>query len=124
MKRNGDIMETQNYIANELEGAGWPEEAEAMRNGDTVDDVLARLRDEHYPPEDLIEWLEGERPAVMFDRFALEIKLGNAAMQSGPDVADALRKVADRIENGLEARGRIRDANGNTVGEYGPEARA
>lgn len=57
----------------------------------------------------------------MFDRFTLTIELGNAAMQSGPDVAAALRAVADRIEHDLEARGTIRDENGNTVGSYGPE---
>jgi hypothetical protein len=54
----------------------------------------------------------------MFDVFTLTIKLGNSAMQSGPDVAAALRDVAERIENGLEARGAIRDANGNTVGHF------
>lgn len=57
---------------------------------------------------------------VMFDRFDLHIELGNEAMQSGPDVADALRTVADKIEHDLEAQGAIRDANGNTVGAYGP----
>lgn len=58
---------------------------------------------------------------VMYDTFALTIELGNDTMQSGPDVAGALREVADRIEHDLEARGTIRDANGNTVGRYGPE---
>ncbi len=57
---------------------------------------------------------------VMFDRFELKIDLGNDAMQGGPDVARALRKVADRIEDDLEARGKILDDNGNTVGTYGP----
>ena len=55
---------------------------------------------------------------VMFDTFRLEIELGNASMQGGPDVAAALREIADRIENDLEARGNIRDANGNTVGHF------
>jgi hypothetical protein len=41
-------------------------------------------------------------------------------MQGGPDVATALRNIADRIENDLEARGNIKDANGNTVGTFGP----
>lgn len=59
-------------------------------------------------------------PETMFEAFSLKIELGNAAMQSGPDVARALREVADRIEHGLEARGSIRDENGNTVGTYGP----
>ena len=58
---------------------------------------------------------------MMFDSFKLEIELGNDSMQSGPDVARALRQVAIRIENNLEARGAIVDANGNTVGHYGPE---
>jgi hypothetical protein len=44
-------------------------------------------------------------PEVMFDRFELSIELGNDAMQGGPDVAEALREVADRIENGLEDPG-------------------
>lgn len=54
----------------------------------------------------------------MFDMFKLMIELGNDGMQSGPDVAQALRDIADRIENGLEARGAIIDANGNTVGQW------
>jgi hypothetical protein len=56
----------------------------------------------------------------MYDRFDLSIELGNDAMQDGLDVAAALREIADRIEHDLEARGKVRDANGNTVGEYGP----
>lgn len=57
------------------------------------------------------------------DRFTLTIELGNDAMQAGPDVAAALRAVADRIESDLlaasdEGRGTIRDANGNTVGRW------
>lgn len=57
---------------------------------------------------------------VMYDTFTLRIELGNDAMQFGPDVAAALRKAADRIENGLEARGYVHDANGNVVGQFGP----
>lgn len=55
---------------------------------------------------------------VMFDTFRVEITLGNEAMQNGPDVAEALREIASRIENELEARGAIRDGNGNTVGYF------
>jgi hypothetical protein len=58
---------------------------------------------------------------VMFDTFQLHIELGNDTMRAGPDVARALREVADAIEHELEARGSIRDLNGNTVGHYGPE---
>lgn len=56
----------------------------------------------------------------MFDDFDLHIDLGNDGMQSGVDVAAALRTVADNIEHDLEARGVIVDGNGNTVGSYGP----
>jgi hypothetical protein len=49
--------------------------------------------------------------------FTLNIDLGNDAMQSGPDVADALRDVADRVEQG-HTFGKIIDGNGNTVGEF------
>jgi hypothetical protein len=57
---------------------------------------------------------------MFFDHFDVHIELGNDAMQGGPDVATALRNIADRIENDLEARGNIKDANGNTVGTFGP----
>lgn len=57
-------------------------------------------------------------PEVMFDTFTVKIELGNDGMQAGPDVAGALRDIADRIENQLEARGVVRDLNGNTVGKW------
>lgn len=69
-------------------------------------------------------------------KFSLSIDLGNAAMLSPDDVARALQKVAAHLE-GLVVRqtrhdeqqvfdGRIKDANGNTVGKWslalpGPE---
>ena len=56
---------------------------------------------------------------TMFDHFEVALELGNDAMQAGPDVARVLREIADRIENDFEARGTIRDANGNTVGTFG-----
>jgi len=57
-------------------------------------------------------------------KFTIEISLGNDAMQSGPDVAKALRKVADFIEAyesaaTLVGGGPIRDDNGNRVGKWG-----
>lgn len=59
--------------------------------------------------------------------FNLSIRLGNDAMQTGRDVAEALRKAADRVEsthddvnlddwNGLS--GGIRDLNGASVGRW------
>lgn len=48
--------------------------------------------------------------------FTLSIELGNVAMASAEMVADALRAVADRVTE--QDFGNIRDANGNTVGEW------
>jgi hypothetical protein len=49
--------------------------------------------------------------------FEMALHLGNVAMASASDVADALRKVALRLENGDTASA-ILDANGNTVGGW------
>lgn len=49
--------------------------------------------------------------------FEMALHLGNVAMASAGDVADALRKVAQRLENGHTASS-ILDANGNTVGGW------
>ncbi len=49
--------------------------------------------------------------------FNLRIELGNAAMQTPEDIADALRSVANKLESG-NTEGSIRDLNGNTVGEF------
>jgi hypothetical protein len=54
----------------------------------------------------------------MMDTFTLTIKLGNDAMQTGDDIADALMAVASKVRSGHE-QGRIQDENGNTVGEFG-----
>lgn len=50
--------------------------------------------------------------------FRLEVELGNEAMQTVEDVAQALE---DRVMEALlrgEPEGRIRDTNGNTVGRW------
>jgi hypothetical protein len=51
------------------------------------------------------------------EKFTLSIELGNEAMQTGEDVARALREVAKKLDGGDDS-GRIRDENGNTVGEW------
>ena len=51
-------------------------------------------------------------------RFKLEIRLGNDAMQTVSDIAEALERVAvGNIHNGQNT-GRIFDDNGNTVGTW------
>lgn len=52
--------------------------------------------------------------------FVLTLKMGNDGMQDEHDVARALRIEAEKIECfGLDhGPGRIRDINGNTVGEW------
>jgi hypothetical protein len=63
------------------------------------------------------------REATMYYRFELKIELGNDAMQTGADVARALRKLAEHMEDtDLETpidrpdSGHVRDTNGNRVG--------
>lgn len=49
--------------------------------------------------------------------FEMTLNLGNVAMATAQDVADALRKVAQRLEDG-DTASPILDANGNTVGGW------
>ena len=49
--------------------------------------------------------------------FTLTIQMGNAAMQTGEDVADVLHNVASDLLTGRTS-GTIMDANGNTVGSW------
>jgi len=61
-------------------------------------------------------------------KFTLSVTLGNEAMQSGEDIAQALRSVADKLEalggdpiedmDDYDRSGRIADGNGNTVGRW------
>ena len=54
-------------------------------------------------------------------QFKLTVKLGNDAMQTGSDIAELLRALADRTEcEALMERGSgsVRDINGNTVGTW------
>ena len=50
-------------------------------------------------------------------QFVLKINLGNDAMHTRSDIAQALRTVADQMDNGFSARA-IWDDNGNQVGQY------
>ena len=52
----------------------------------------------------------------MSGKFTLTITLGNEAMQTNEDVAEALRVAASRIES--RALPLIRDINGNNVGSW------
>jgi hypothetical protein len=67
-----------------------------------------------------VEWWEAvsDGSTYPYDSFTLELELGNEAMQSPEDIADALRRVAQMIENSHGAEGSIMDNNGNTVGKF------
>lgn len=53
------------------------------------------------------------------DKFTLTVELGNAAMETVNDVADALIATAAKLQETERAEdGIIRDDNGNTVGGY------
>lgn len=61
-------------------------------------------------------------------RFFININMGNDAMKSADDLANAIKKVADRIASEQydidpddEYEVPINDDNGNTVGEWGFE---
>ncbi len=49
--------------------------------------------------------------------FTLTIELGNDAMNSTTDVADALHRVRRKVIAGLTS-GTIMDSNGNSVGRF------
>lgn len=57
-------------------------------------------------------------------KFLLEIKIGDAAMRTGTDVAEALEEAATALRAHGYLRDRdavrvgIRDLNGNTVGHW------
>jgi hypothetical protein len=55
-------------------------------------------------------------------KFSLEIELGNEAMQTYADIAQAVRLIfadfSNRHENAEDDAGRIYDANGNRVGQW------
>ena len=53
----------------------------------------------------------------MTGTFMVSIQLGNDAMQSARDIADALRVVANRVEDGV-IHGKVMDVNGNWVGSF------
>ena len=50
-------------------------------------------------------------------KLSLTIDMGNDAMQDGTDLADCLRREAQRMEDGFTS-GYITDANGNQVGYW------
>jgi DUF917 family protein len=50
--------------------------------------------------------------------FTLKIELGNFAMRHRRHVAKALEDVARRLREHATDEGRIRDVNGNTVGDF------
>lgn len=53
----------------------------------------------------------------MDDDFRLTIVMGNDAMSTPDDVADALDRVAARLRAGSTS-GSVLDANGNRVGDF------
>lgn len=55
--------------------------------------------------------------------FTLKIRTDNAAfhegdMGEGEELARILHKLADALPAGSPAEGKVRDSNGNTVGEW------
>jgi hypothetical protein len=59
---------------------------------------------------------KGANMETQTDKFVLTIEMGNAAMSDANDVAEALRELADHLQD--DSAGGIRDENGNTVGSW------
>jgi len=55
---------------------------------------------------------------ILESKFKLHIKLGNAAMGTKDEIANALRELADKLDHTDADSGNIRDENGNTVGKW------
>lgn len=55
------VTEHTERMAGELEGAGYTGEAERVRAGESLDQIILELRDQPYPDSAMIEFLEGER---------------------------------------------------------------
>lgn len=51
------------------------------------------------------------------EKFKIEIKMGNSAMQTSDDIINALKQVIEKMENG-SGGGIIQDENGNNVGTF------
>ena len=55
-------------------------------------------------------------------KFSMQIELGNDAMQTYADIAQATRRIfadfANHHEEATDGAGRIYDANGNKVGTW------
>ena len=63
-----------------------------------------------------MQTLEGNQMAHT-EEFTLKITLGNEAMQTREDIAQALKAVIQKLNSGRDG-GYIMDENGNTVGEF------
>lgn len=57
---------------------------------------------------------------IPYERFRLEILLGNAEMRSSEDIAEALEATAAKLR-GHQTAGKIMDVNGNSCGSYAVE---
>jgi hypothetical protein len=69
-------------------------------------------------PAGLLTTGQTSKGNMIMDKFTVEITCGNDGMRSKADIAEALRKLADRIDSlyGPIQTMTISDPNGNTVG--------
>ena len=54
----------------------------------------------------------------MNGKFTLTIELGNDAMRTRKAVARTIRTLGETVLQTRETEGKIRDVNGNTVGQW------
>lgn len=101
-----------------VEAAGqWPSSAP----GEPMVEVTTEPYGEGFVfgPRDSVPVAVGEVDArPKGEAFTLRIELGNAAMSTAADVADALARVSAMVGETGSWEGPITDENGNTVGRY------
>jgi len=91
-----------------------------IEDGEPFDNTITIEREDGGRWITVAKYDGGDVPEPDTGRFVVEIELGNEAMATPRDIAEALTRLAERLKqiDGDPGEGVIRDINGNTVGRY------
>lgn len=114
---------TDTYLGQILQDGEWNDYARGQR--DETADWARRDPDErrivHWIYKERVLWENGDWLPV-HGTFTLNVRFGNAAMQTADDLARALRTVADTVAvddiTEMRRERTILDTNGQTVGYF------
>lgn len=115
-QENGEIIRAY-FELEEQRGEIEPERVTVSTSRDTDGTLHATCQLDAEEEEEEEEDCNDAEEECEYDAFTLRIEMGNAAMQTTDDVADALRAVLLVLDNGGTHQ-TIRDLNGNTVGKW------